>query len=58
MTFIKFLNMHEAMHNMTRSLEDIKKAQKTARSRWGSFANRKCKEVPPHIIGPAKVNKY
>lgn len=35
MASIKFLNMHDAMKGMTRSLEDIKKAQKTAAIQMG-----------------------
>lgn len=35
MAAIKFLNMHDAMQKMTRSLESIKKAQKTAAIQMG-----------------------
>lgn len=51
MASIKFLNMHDAMKGMTRSLEDIKKAQKTAAVQMGQLCKQKMQEqVPPHII--------
>lgn len=51
MASIKFLNMHDAMRGMARSLEDIKKSQKTAAVQMGQLCKQKMQEqVPPHII--------
>lgn len=51
MAAIKFLNMGEAIQKMTRSLESIKKAQKTAAIQMGQTAKQITQaEVPPHVV--------
>ena len=51
MASISFLNMHESMQKMTRSLESIKKAQRTAAIQMGQTAKQEAQaQVPPHII--------
>ena len=51
MAQIAFLNQHQAIANMTRSLESIKKAQRTAAIQMGQTAKQDAQaEVPPHII--------
>ena len=51
MPSIRFLNMHDAMKGMTRSLESIKKAQKTAAIQMGQTAKQLTQaEVPPHVV--------
>ena len=51
MASISFLNQHDAVRKMTRSLESIKKAQKTAAIQMGQTAKQEAQaQVPPHII--------
>ena len=51
MASISFLNQHDAVRKMTRSLESIKKAQKVAAIQMGQLCKQKMQEqVPPHIV--------
>lgn len=51
MASISFLNQHDAVRKMTRSLEDIKKAQKTAAIQMGQTAKQEAQaQVPPHVV--------
>lgn len=51
MAQIAFLNQHRAIQNMTRSLESIKKAQRTAAIQMGQTAKQEAQaQVPPHIV--------
>jgi vacuolar-type H+-ATPase subunit F/Vma7 len=51
MAAIKFLNMGEAMQKMSRILDSIKKAQKTAAIQMGQICKQTMQaQVPPHIV--------
>ena len=51
MAQISFLNQHQAIRNMTRSLESIKKAQRQAAIQMGQTAKQDARaEVPPHVV--------
>ena len=51
MAQIAFLNQHQAIRNMTRSLESIKKAQRQAAIQMGQTAKQEAQaQVPPHIV--------
>ena len=51
MASISFLNMRESMQKMSRSLESIKKAQRTAAIQMGQTAKQEAQaQVPPHIV--------
>ena len=51
MPSIRFLNMRESMQKMSRSLESIKKAQKTAAIQMGQICKQTMQaQVPPHIV--------